>query len=177
MRSYIFETSLGWVAWLWSAKGLYALTLPTATPAEARAALGNGIRLVEVWTSRGAQRGKGALVGALTAYLKGERTSFEAVPVDWSGYTPFVRQVLRAVRHIPWGTTVTYGDVANVIGNQNAARAVGNALGRNRTPLVVPCHRVVSADGKPGGWSGPPGWKERLLRNEGCLSRRGLEIL
>lgn len=120
---------------------------------------------MDPWSGEG-RKEEQALAAALSRYFKGEKPGFAGIPLDWTGYSPFTRCVLRAVRHIPWGRTLTYGEVAARVGNRKAARAVGNALGRNRTPLVVPCHRVTAADGKPGGWSGPPGWKERLLRLE-----------
>lgn len=169
MHGYVLEVQDGWVAWLWSSKGLYSLSLPMPTPAEAVAAAGGGGRLIDPWSGEG-KREEQALAVALDRYFNGEKTSFVGVPLDWTGYTPFTRHVLRAVRRIPWGRTLTYGEVAASVGEPKAARAVGNALGRNRTPLVVPCHRVIAADGKPGGWSGPPGWKERLLRLEQRLN-------
>lgn len=170
MHGYVLETPAGWVAWLWSSGGLYSLTLPRPTPAEATAAVGGEGRVMDLWSGEG-KREERELATALGRYFEGECLSLTGVPLDWSGYRPFTRRVLQAVRCIPWGRTLTYGEVAAAIGEPKAARAVGNALGRNRTPLVVPCHRVVAANGKPGGWSGPPGWKERLLQLEQRVSR------
>jgi len=162
MHGYVLEVPDGWVAWFWSSRGLYALSLPMPTPAEAIAAAGGGGRPVDLWPGEG-KKDEQALVAALQRYFQGAETGFDAVPLDWTGYSAFTRRVLQTVRRIPRGRTLTYGEVAAAIGEPRAARAVGNALGRNRTPLVVPCHRVIAANGKPGGWSGPPGWKERLL--------------
>jgi O-6-methylguanine DNA methyltransferase len=103
-------------------------------------------------------------------YLTGERTAFDA-PVDLSGLTAFQRQVLQAVSRVPHGTVVSYAELARRIGRPRAARAVGQALGRNPVPLVIPCHRVLASDGSMGGYSGRGGvrTKRALLKLEGAL--------
>ncbi len=98
----------------------------------------------------------------LNDYFSGRAVEPARWPVDLEGLSSFYRAVYEVVRSIPGGKTATYGDIAAQAGSPRAARAVGNALARNPIPLFVPCHRVRGADG-PGGWSGPPGWKERLL--------------
>jgi len=104
-------------------------------------------------------------VEQLEDYLGGQRAPF-TVPVDLSDATPFARDVYRALMAVPAGEIVTYGELAALAGHPRAARAVGCAMHRNPTPIFVPCHRVVAAAGRLGGWSGPTGWKERLLRLE-----------
>lgn len=104
-------------------------------------------------------------------YLTGERTSFD-LPVDLRGRTDFQRLVLRAASGVPRGGLATYGEIAREIGRPRAARAVGQALARNPVPIVIPCHRVVAADGSLTGYSGGRGieTKRALLRLEGALA-------
>jgi methylated-DNA-[protein]-cysteine S-methyltransferase len=104
----------------------------------------------------------------LQAYFAGERTGFD-VELDLSRLTPFQLSVLQAARCIPAGSVWTYGQVARSIGKPKASRAVGQALGRNPVPIVIPCHRVVASDGSLGGYSGGGGLdsKRWLLRLEG----------
>ena len=99
-------------------------------------------------------------------YLAGQRQEF-TVPVDWRGQTAFTRQVLEACARVPYGETVSYGELARQIGSPKAARAVGQALGRNPVPLIVPCHRVIAGGGGLGGFGGGLAMKRRLLELEG----------
>jgi len=101
-------------------------------------------------------------VGQIAEYLAGERRVF-ALQLDWRGISDFGRRVLQACQQIPYGQTETYGGLAKIIGSPGAARAVGQALGHNRLPLVVPCHRVIAADGSLGGFGGGLSLKQRLL--------------
>lgn len=92
--------------------------------------------------------------------------------VDWSGMRPFARAVLEATSAIPRGGVRSYAEIADVIGRPRAARAVGTALARNPVPLLVPCHRVVRADGSPGEYGlGGTDVKRRLLNSEGATTR------
>ena len=104
-------------------------------------------------------------------YLRGERGAFQ-LPVDLSSMTTFQQTVLNEVSKVPRGEVVTYGDLARRIGKPRAARAVGQALGSNPVPIVVPCHRVIASDGSLGGYSGRRGikTKEALLTLEGAWS-------
>ncbi|HOA35168.1 MAG TPA: methylated-DNA--[protein]-cysteine S-methyltransferase [Bacillota bacterium] len=102
----------------------------------------------------------------LQRYLKGQQPAWDDYPLDMSGYPPFTRSLLSAVRRIPYGETRSYREVAAEAGSPRAWRAAGQALKANRHPLLVPCHRVIRSDGRPGGFSGPPGWKEMLLHLE-----------
>ncbi len=107
------------------------------------------------------------VVRQLREYLAGERRQF-GCPLDLRG-TEFQRQVWQAVRAIPYGQTRSYGDVAQAIGRPQAVRAVGAANRANPVPIIVPCHRVVGADGSLTGYGGGLALKERLLRLEGAL--------
>ena len=106
----------------------------------------------------------------LSEYFRGERNRFE-VPLDFSGITPFTRAVLDATADVPFGRLSTYRQVAEQIGQPKATRAVGNALGRNPIPIVVPCHRIVRSDSSLGGYTGGIQIKEHLLSLEGVLLR------
>jgi len=108
------------------------------------------------------------LASRLRAYSAGARDSFRDVEVDRHGQTDFQRRVLECCRRIPYGKTLTYAQLAAKAGSPRAARAVGQCMAANPTPLVVPCHRVVATNGGLGGYSGPGGirLKQRLLELE-----------
>lgn len=112
-----------------------------------------------------------AAVAQVLEYLEGKRRRFE-LPLDLRG-TPFQRAVWEALLAIPYGETRTYGEVASAIGRPGAVRAVGAANGANPVPLVVPCHRVVAAGGRLGGFGGGLPLKTRLLALEGAEPRAG----
>jgi methylated-DNA-[protein]-cysteine S-methyltransferase len=104
----------------------------------------------------------------LDAYFGGTRRDFE-LPIDWRLLRGFRADVLRATSRIPFGSVVSYRDVAAAAGSANAYRAAGNALGSNPIPIVVPCHRVVHSGGGLGGYTGGLERKQFLLRLEGVL--------
>jgi methylated-DNA-[protein]-cysteine S-methyltransferase len=98
-------------------------------------------------------------------YVSGQLKHF-SVAVDFSFVTAFRRDVYQALMQVPFGETVTYGDLAYLSGHPGSARAVGTAMKNNPVPLIIPCHRVVGAGNAMGGWSGPEGMKEVLLSLE-----------
>lgn len=102
----------------------------------------------------------------LQEYFAGTRSRFE-LPVDLGGLSPFDRRVLETARTIPYGEVISYRELARRIARPQAARAVGNALGRNPVAIVVPCHRVVRSDGSLGGYGGGIAYKKKLLAIEG----------
>ena len=104
--------------------------------------------------------------GELKEYFAGRRDRFD-VAVDLSGLTPFTRSVLEATARVPFGRLDTYRGIATMVGNPTATRAVGNALGRNPVPVIVPCHRIVRSDHSLGGYTGGLAIKEHLLALEG----------
>jgi methylated-DNA-[protein]-cysteine S-methyltransferase len=104
----------------------------------------------------------------LDAYFEGELQRF-SVPVDWRLAKGFTSKVLHHVARIPYGRTLSYGEVARKAGNPRAFRAAGTACGHNPVPLIVPCHRVVQASGEPGNYGGGPEMKQALLKLEGAL--------
>lgn len=128
------------------------------------------VRLGETVTAR---EGAGSEVldeacGQLQAYLAGQLREF-SVPVDLEGRTDFQRRVLGCCGGIPYGETLTYGELAFLAGYPGAARAVGQVMATNRLALVVPCHRVIGSGGKLTGYGYGLGLKERLL----AMERRG----
>lgn len=112
------------------------------------------------------------VVNQLSEYFQGRRNTFD-VPVDYSHLTPFARDVLQATAAIPSGGVATYSEIAKQIGNPGASRAVGNALGRNPVPIILPCHRVVPADRSIGNYTGGVDIKVKLLSLEGTLLPSG----
>lgn len=111
-------------------------------------------------------------LGQLREYFAGKRQQFD-VPIDLSAVTPFTRRVLEATATVPFGRLITYRDVARQIGQPGATRAVGNALGSNPVPIVVPCHRVIRSDGTIGGYTGGLQIKWHLLEIEGVTLATG----
>ncbi len=103
----------------------------------------------------------------IRGYFRGQRVTFDT-PLDLSSLTDFQRAVLLACKRIPYGRTATYADLAQAIGRPQACRAVGNALAHNPIPLVIPCHRVIRADGGLAGFSADrgPALKKRMLELE-----------
>ncbi len=101
----------------------------------------------------------------LQRYFMGDNVDFSSYDVDLSGFTQFQQEVLTATRSVHWGTCITYSRLASMAGRPKAVRAVGNVLGSNSVPVIIPCHRIVSKHG-PGGYSLGVGLKLELLRLE-----------
>jgi len=108
--------------------------------------------------------------GLLERYFAGERVAFHLdldAHAAAQGLTDFERDVYRALAGVPYGTVVSYRELAAAAGRPNAYRAAGSAMARNLLPVILPCHRVVRNDGRLGQYGDDPAWKERLLRLEG----------
>ena len=131
----------------------------------------NGFRLEPARNPHG-------LTHAISRYFSGELTAIDVLPVQTAG-TPFQREVWRALRNIPCGTTVSYAEVAEQIGRPTAVRAVGFANGSNPVGVVVPCHRVIGANGSLTGYGGGIGRKSWLLKHEGSAPtiKRNQQVL
>jgi len=152
-----FKTKLGWVGLAETEFGLRRLTLPCETEEQAVQTIADG-----------GIRDDSAFVLAqelLTRYFAGEQVDFP-LKLDLSDYTDFQVKVWELTRTIPYGECRTYAWVAKQIGVKRAARAVGNALGANPIPVIIPCHRVIRSDGGLGGFSAGLEWKIRLLEIE-----------
>lgn len=122
--------------------------------------------------SRGRRDDRHPVARELRAYFAGMAREF-TTPVDLSGLPPFRRKVLEALCSVPFGATVTYGELARRAGNPRAARAVGQAVGANPVPVVVPCHRVLAAGGRLGGFGLGLDAKRKLLALEGVREPAG----
>lgn len=167
---YTFRSRLRWIAILGSDRGLDALSFGHDSPDGAVSALDS-----QLVAGSHYGRWNDELVRKLRAYARGARETFLDVEIDPRQYkTAFQRKVIQACRRIPWGAFVTYGELASRAGYPGAARAVGNCMANNRIPLVIPCHRVVGADGRLHGYSGLGGLatKRRLLKLEGTYCPR-----
>jgi len=155
----------------WSRAGLQGLSLPRSSQEEARLALAGKLNkclsnLPFPTQPRTAE--EAVLEEEILRYLAKERVHF-STRIDFSGYTAFQKRVLEVVRAIPYGETRTYGEVAlQANRSKGAARAIGGVMRINRTPIVIPCHRVIAAGGL-GGYSGGLEVKKCLLQLEGSL--------
>ena len=162
----LFDTPIGRCGIAWTARGVTAVQLPEAHDRETRA------RLLRIRPAAAETVPSGdilAAIDAITALLSGERIDLSCIALDWTNVPDFHRRVYDIARTIAPGTTLTYGEVARRLGDASLSRAVGQALGRNPFVLIVPCHRVLAAGRKVGGFSAPggAGTKLRILRIEG----------
>jgi methylated-DNA-[protein]-cysteine S-methyltransferase len=163
----IFPTALGFCGIAWSDTGITALRLPSSSAAAAARELQ---RRLPGAVEAEAPAWVAAAISAATRYFEGERIEFAEVGLDLGGQEDFFARVYAAVRRLGWGETTTYGAVARALGaGPEAARDVGQAMARNPVPLIIPCHRVLAAGNKPGGFSAPGGTtaKLRMLALEG----------
>jgi methylated-DNA-[protein]-cysteine S-methyltransferase len=174
VQHHVFDTAIGPCGVAWSERGLAAVQLPErdAAATERRLAArvrGAGAASPPPWVA--------ALVDDIRRALAGDRVDFAAVPVDMSGVEPFRLRLYDTLRMLAWGETTTYGDLAKQLGatGWQGARDVGEAMGRNPVPLVIPCHRVLAAGGRLGGFSAPGGaaTKAKLLALEGVRTASG----
>ena len=163
----LFPTAIGTCALVWRGDAVIGAALPEADEATARA------RLACRFPSAAEAGPPPFALDAMDAVIRllaGEAVDLSSIPVDFSAADDFEQRVYAVTRTIPRGEVRTYGDVAAAIGTPGAARAVGAALGRNPIPILVPCHRVLAAQGKSGGFSAPGGTatKFRMLAIEGA---------
>jgi methylated-DNA-[protein]-cysteine S-methyltransferase len=166
MRYTLFDTPLGACGVVWNERGLTGVHLPDADAARTRAGLER--RFPDAEPSAATPDARAAIDGMI-ALLRGEKRDLREIVLDFEGVRAFNRRVYELARTIPPGSVVTYGDMARRLCQPGVARAVGQALGHNPWPIVVPCHRVVAADGRMGGFSAPGGvsTKRRMLEIEG----------
>lgn len=164
----LFDTAIGRCGIAWTEGGIVGAALPGPGDAQMR--------------GRFAERFPGAVespppatlepvIAGIVALMAGDNPDLSAAPLDLSAAPPFHQRVYALARKIPPGQTMTYGEIAAALGEpRQAAQAVGEAMARNPIPILMPCHRVLGANGKPGGFSAPGGvdTKLKLLQIEGA---------
>lgn len=168
----LFDTLIGRCGIAWSDRGIVRIQLPEETDAKAVRRLATNDDLTPAEPPPQVR----ASIEQIRRHLGGDRQDFRDMPLDMSGVADFHRRVYQGARKVSAGKTISYGELAMRIGAPGAARAVGQALGRNPFAIVVPCHRVLAAQGRAGGFSahGGVGTKRRILAAEGvALEERG----
>lgn len=161
----LFDTAIGACAVAWGEAGIVGTQLPMRTPADAMRRIGE--RYPGAKPDQPPPAVAEAIAGVIELLASGDADLPEA-PLDFAGLPAFDAAVYDALRRIPPGETITYGELAARVGHPGAARAVGKAMGDNPWPILIPCHRVVGADGRVGGFSAPGGLatKARILTIE-----------
>lgn len=174
----LVRTEFGWCGFLWEDDSLAGIAVGhDASVDAARAAAGERISDVrvrgEIASRRALAKSKmsseaARLAEAFIAYAEGKLVEFPRVALAYVPSTRFASAVLNACRNIPYGEVRSYGDIAELAGSPQASRAVGNVMRSNRYPILIPCHRVIAAQGRIGGYSSPRGleFKRTLLAME-----------
>jgi methylated-DNA-[protein]-cysteine S-methyltransferase len=155
MRYRLFDTALGAMGLGWTEAGISRLLLPGESPDQMHERL-MGKGYIEYAS------GQGALIARIVAYAEGTEGSFTDVVLDLGAVPELNRRVYGHIRELAWGETTTYGAIARWLGDVAMSRTVGTAMGQNPIPLIVPCHRVLAADGRTGGFSSPGGVRAKL---------------
>jgi methylated-DNA-[protein]-cysteine S-methyltransferase len=167
----LFETAIGTCAIAWHAQGLIGVQLPEASEGATRVRMRKRFPDAIERTPDAVAR---QAIAGIVALLNGEKRDLRDIAIDDSATPEFNARIYKIVRQIPPGQTLTYGEVAERLGDKTLARAVGQAMGQNPCPVVMPCHRVMAASGnggaKAGGFSAPGGvvTKLKLLTIEGA---------
>ena len=167
LNCHVFQTAMGFCAVAWSERGITRFQLPTKSAEAAE-------RLIRR-RAPGAEpadppKDVAAVVAAAQRYFGGQEIDFSHVRLDLADEDAFFSRIYDALRGVGWGRTTTYGALAKEVGaGREAARDVGQAMAKNPVPLIIPCHRVLAAGGKVGGFSAPGGsaTKMRMLELEG----------
>jgi methylated-DNA-[protein]-cysteine S-methyltransferase len=164
METTVFDTALGWFGIGWTEDGIARLQLPGLDATELHERInrdgalpGEPTRDIEV------------VINLIEDYADGNVVEFRDVRLDLQGVPEFHRRAYELLLEYGWGQTTTYGELARALGDVTLARAVGQAMGANPIPLIIPCHRVLASDRKAGGFSAPggAGSKVRMLALEG----------
>lgn len=171
----LFETAIGRCGLAWSERGLTGVMLPMVEGGDLHSRMAR--RHTEAVEAEPPPLAAAAIAG-MQALLYGEKRDLLEVQLDDGELAPLNSQVYAIARSIPPGQTLTYGDIARRLGDISLSRAVGQALGANPWPIVVPCHRVLAAGGRKGGFSAPGGadTKLRMLEIEGALAPETLPL-
>ena len=162
----IFDTAIGACGIAWGERGVVGVQLPEGSVTKTRRRLTERFDAHEASPPRDVKRA----IAAVTKLLSGAKVDLSTIELDMTGVPPFHQRIYRAARRVAPGHTASYGEIAKRAGTPGAARAVGQALGRNPFAIVVPCHRVLAAGGKVGGFSADGGTttKLRMLEIEGA---------
>lgn len=164
---HVFETAHGFCAVAWNDKGITRFRLPEPNAEATEQSL---LRRMSNAVPAAPPPGVARAVDAATRYFSGEKTDFNDVPLDLGEQSELFERIYAAARRLGWGETTTYGAMAKQIGDGwEIARDVGQAMAKNPIPLIIPCHRVLAAGGKIGGFSAPGGskTKKKMLEMEG----------
>ncbi len=163
----MFDTAIGACGIVWSAHGIAGVQLPEANAQATRARV---LRRYAGAREATPPEDVRCAIDGIVALLHGEPRDLSDIAIDDDAISEFNRRVYAIARRIPSGATMTYGEIAERLGDKSLARAVGQAMGENPTPIIMPCHRVLAAGGKPGGFSASGGvvTKLRLLSIEGA---------
>src|SRR5690349_18314332 len=167
MHYHVFETAHGFCAIAWTSSGVAGFRLPART---ALATEQNMRRRLPEAEPGAPPEAIANIIQLAQRYFAGERIDFSTIQLDLTRQDEFLRKIYAAAREVSWGQTTTYGTLAKQLGfGSEVARDVGQAMARNPIPLIIPCHRVLAAGGKLGGFSAPGGsnTKEAMLALEG----------
>jgi methylated-DNA-[protein]-cysteine S-methyltransferase len=168
---HLFETAMGECGIAWNSHGLCGVQLPEKDRGRTELRLAVKCRSIGVADVADVPLWIQSLIADIQRYLAGQPMDFSTVVVDLDGVGDFRQKLYRALREISFGRTITYGELAKRLGSTGweAARDVGEAMGKNPMPIVIPCHRVLAAGNKPGGFSAYGGiaTKSKLLALEG----------
>jgi methylated-DNA-[protein]-cysteine S-methyltransferase len=155
----LFDTAIGRCGIAWNVRGIARVCFPEGSEEKTRQRL---LRRCPEARETAPPPEVQKAIDDIIALLAGERRDLTHVPVDLSPLPDFSRRVYEIVRTIPPGKTLSYGEIAERLGDKALARDVGQAIGQNPVPIIVPCHRVLAAGGKMGGFSAPGGTKTKL---------------
>jgi methylated-DNA-[protein]-cysteine S-methyltransferase len=155
----LFDTAIGRCAIAWAARGIVAVQLPLPDEARTRTRMKQRFAgLVEASPPAAVQ----AAIDAIVELMQGRPVDLSGIDLDLSDVPDFNRSVYAIARGIPAGKTLSYGDIAKQLGGVELSRDVGQAMGQNPCPIIVPCHRVLAAGGRPGGFSANGGVETKL---------------
>jgi methylated-DNA-[protein]-cysteine S-methyltransferase len=166
-RYHVFDTACGFCGIAWNGSGITRFQLPARSAEATERSLRRRLPDAAPGTP---PPDVTKVIESAQRYFAGERIDFSGVPLDLDGQGEFFQRIYTALRRVGWGRTTTYGSLAKELGaGPEAARDVGEAMARNPVPLIIPCHRVLAAGGKVGGFSAPGGsaTKIRMLELEG----------
>jgi methylated-DNA-[protein]-cysteine S-methyltransferase len=171
----LFDTAIGACGVAWGERGLTRLQLPESD----RSATEGRLLASAAEASQAVPAEIEQLIANIQCYMTGQSVDFASVAIDLTNVGPFENKVYAAARAVPWGQTVSYGELAQQTGSPGAARAVGQALSRNPVPIVIPCHRILAKGHRIGGFSAHGGscTKERLLALEDVHLDAGTPLL